>query len=92
MHAPRYNRVMQQRLKINEIFHSIQGEGTRAGVRCAFVRLTACHLRCTYCDSEHSFYDGRWMSLDEILAQLRPFSCPAVEVTGGEPLDRKSVV
>ncbi|MBW7907164.1 MAG: 7-carboxy-7-deazaguanine synthase QueE [Phycisphaerae bacterium] len=74
------------RLKVNEIFHSIQGEGTRAGERCAFVRLTGCHLRCTYCDSEYSFYDGRWMSVDEILAALRPFQCPLVEVTGGEPL------
>ena len=74
------------RLKINEIFHSIQGEGTRAGVRCVFVRLTGCNLRCTYCDTEYSFYDGQWMSLDEILADVREFQCPTVEVTGGEPL------
>lgn len=74
------------RLKINEIFHSIQGEGTRAGVRCVFVRLTGCNLRCTYCDTEYSFYDGRWMSLDEIVAAVEVFQCPAVEITGGEPL------
>jgi 7-carboxy-7-deazaguanine synthase len=79
-------RMGTPRLKVNEIFHSIQGEGTRAGVRCAFVRLTGCHLRCTYCDSEYSFYDGRWMTVDDILAELRPFHCPTVEVTGGEPL------
>ncbi len=74
------------RLKINEIFHSIQGEGTRAGVRCVFVRLTGCNLRCTYCDTEYSFYDGRWMLLDEIVEAVRAFRCPAVEITGGEPL------
>lgn len=85
-------RNMQDRLKINEIFHSIQGEGTRAGIRCGFVRLTGCHLRCTYCDSEHSFYEGRLMSLDDILSELRPFQCPAVEVTGGEPLLQPRVI
>lgn len=75
-----------QRLRINEIFHSIQGEGTRAGLRCAFIRLTGCHLRCTWCDSEYAFYDGGWKTLEEILAEIRAFACPVVEVTGGEPL------
>lgn len=79
------------RLKINEIFHSIQGEGVRAGVRCVFVRLTGCHLRCTYCDTEYSFYDGAWMTLDEILGVVRSFGCPTVEVTGGEPLLQPAV-
>lgn len=73
-------------MRINEIFHSIQGEGTRAGVRCVFVRLTGCHLRCTFCDTEYSFHEGEWMSLDEIAGRVRAFDCPTVEITGGEPL------
>jgi 7-carboxy-7-deazaguanine synthase len=75
-----------QRLRVNEIFHSVQGEGTRAGVRCVFVRLTGCHLRCTYCDTSYAFDEGDWLTLDEILARVRVFHCPTVEVTGGEPL------
>lgn len=82
---------MSQRLRINEIFHSVQGEGTRAGVRCAFVRLTGCHLRCTYCDTAYAFYEGGWMTLDEILSQVRAFGCETVEVTGGEPLLQPNV-
>lgn len=74
------------RLRINEIFHSIQGEGTRAGLRCVFIRLTGCHLRCTWCDTEYAFYEGGWKSLDEILTEVRAFGCPVMEVTGGEPL------
>lgn len=74
------------RLKVNEIFHSIQGEGTRAGLPCVFVRLTGCHLRCSYCDTEYSFYEGQWMSLDAIIARVGEFHCPLVEITGGEPL------
>ncbi len=79
------------RLRVNEIFHSIQGEGTRAGVPCVFVRLTGCHLRCTYCDTEYAFYDGRWMSVDDVLAAVRAFGCPLAEVTGGEPLLQPAV-
>lgn len=74
------------RLKINEIFHSIQGEGTRAGQRCVFIRLTGCHLRCTYCDTEYAFFEGKWMSLDAIVDTAMQYACPFVEVTGGEPL------
>jgi 7-carboxy-7-deazaguanine synthase len=74
------------RLRVNEIFHSIQGEGTRVGRRCVFVRLTGCHLRCTYCDTEYAFYEGDWKTLDEILAEIRGYGCPFVELTGGEPL------
>jgi 7-carboxy-7-deazaguanine synthase len=80
-----------ERLKINEIFHSVQGEGTRVGMRCAFIRLTGCHLRCTYCDTEYAFYEGGWMSLDEVLKRVRVFQAPAVEVTGGEPLLQPAV-
>ena len=78
--------VTPPRLRINEIFHSIQGEGTRAGLRCAFVRLTGCHLRCIWCDTEYAFYEGQWMSLDDIATRVREYACPLVQVTGGEPL------
>jgi 7-carboxy-7-deazaguanine synthase len=79
------------RLRVNEIFHSVQGEGTRVGVRCVFVRLTGCHLRCNYCDTEYAFHDGTWMTLDEILERVRSYDCPNVEVTGGEPLLQPAV-
>jgi 7-carboxy-7-deazaguanine synthase len=82
---------MPQRLRINEIFHSVQGEGTRAGVRCVFVRLTGCHLRCSWCDTEYAFYEGGWMTLDEIMAQVATYNCDTVEVTGGEPLLQPAV-
>jgi len=76
----------QTRLVINEIFFSIQGESTYAGRPCAFVRLTGCNLRCNYCDTEYAFYDGRKMTVPEILAQLNDYACNLVEITGGEPL------
>jgi len=81
-----------QRLRITEIFHSIQGESTHAGRRCYFVRLTGCNLRCTWCDSEYTFHGGTWMTFDEIFDKLATFpSCDLVEVTGGEPLLQKKV-
>jgi 7-carboxy-7-deazaguanine synthase len=73
-------------LTINEIFHSIQGESTHVGRPCVFVRLTACDLRCAWCDTPYSFHEGRRMSLDEVVDQVIAFDCPVVEVTGGEPL------
>jgi 7-carboxy-7-deazaguanine synthase len=79
------------RLRVNEIFHSVQGEGTHAGVRCVFVRLTGCHLRCTHCDTAYAFYEGDWMTLDEVLERVRAHDCPTVEVTGGEPLLQPAV-
>jgi 7-carboxy-7-deazaguanine synthase len=78
-------------LTVNEIFHSIQGESTHAGERCAFVRLTACDLRCSWCDTPYAFYEGRKMSVDEVLAQLDEYGCPLVEITGGEPLLQEGV-
>ena len=57
-------------LTVNEIFHSIQGESTRAGERCVFVRLTACDLRCSWCDTPYAFHEGRKMSVDEVLAAV----------------------
>lgn len=79
-------RLEIHRLKIHEIFHSIQGESTYVGRPCVFVRLTGCQMRCSWCDTEHAFFDGDWMSLDEIVERVRSFGCPLVEVTGGEPL------
>lgn len=73
-------------LTVNEIFYSIQGESTHAGRPCVFVRLTACDLRCTWCDTPYSFTEGRKMGLDEVLAEVGRHGCPLVEVTGGEPL------
>jgi 7-carboxy-7-deazaguanine synthase len=73
-------------LTINEIFHSIQGESTRAGDPCVFVRLTACDLRCTWCDTEYAFYEGRKMSIDDVVQRVDSYGCPLVEITGGEPL------
>jgi 7-carboxy-7-deazaguanine synthase len=73
-------------LRITEIFHSIQGESTHAGRRCAFVRLAGCNLRCTWCDSAYTFTGGEKMSLEDVLATVRSYGCELVEVTGGEPL------
>jgi 7-carboxy-7-deazaguanine synthase len=73
-------------LTINEIFHSIQGESTHAGRPCVFVRLTACDLRCSWCDTPYAFHEGSRMSVDDVLARVREFGCDVVEITGGEPL------
>ena len=73
-------------LTINEIFYSIQGESTRAGRPCVFVRLTACDLRCTWCDTVYAFDEGRKQSVDEVMAEVERYDCPLVEITGGEPL------
>ena len=76
----------QPQLTVNEIFLSIQGESTWAGLRCVFVRLTACDLRCSYCDTAYAFSEGTRRPLDEVLAEVLAHDCPLVEVTGGEPL------
>lgn len=73
-------------LTVNEIFHSIQGESSFAGQPCVFVRLTACDLRCTWCDTPYAFYEGRKMSVDDVVADVESRGCELVEVTGGEPL------
>jgi 7-carboxy-7-deazaguanine synthase len=78
-------------LTINEIFYSIQGESTHAGRPCVFVRLTACDLRCSWCDTPYAFSEGRKRSLDEVLAEVERADCPLVEVTGGEPLLQEEV-
>jgi 7-carboxy-7-deazaguanine synthase len=78
-------------ITLNEIFHSVQGESTYAGRPCVFVRLTACDLRCAWCDTPYAFYEGRKHTVDEVLAEVERFRCPLVEVTGGEPLLQEDV-
>jgi 7-carboxy-7-deazaguanine synthase len=78
-------------LTVNEIFHSIQGESTYVGQPCVFVRLTACDLRCSWCDTPYAFYEGRKMTVDQVLAEVEQFECPTVEITGGEPLLQSDV-
>jgi 7-carboxy-7-deazaguanine synthase len=73
-------------LTVNEIFHSIQGESSFAGLPCVFVRLTACDLRCSWCDTPYAFHEGRKRELDDVMSAVRSFGCRLVEVTGGEPL------
>jgi len=74
------------RLRITEIFHSLQGEGASVGWRTVFVRLTGCPLRCGYCDTAYAFKGGEWREIDEILDQVAGFGARYVTVTGGEPL------
>lgn len=76
---------------INEIFHSIQGESSYAGQPCVFVRLTACDLRCSWCDTPYAFHEGRKRTVDDIVAEVSAIGCPLVEVTGGEPLLQEEV-
>jgi 7-carboxy-7-deazaguanine synthase len=78
-------------LTINEIFYSIQGESTRAGEPCVFVRLTACDLRCSWCDTAYAFDEGSKMSVDAVVEAVGRYECPLVEITGGEPLLQEDV-
>ena len=80
---------MRNLLKINEIFFSVQGEGSKSGLPCVFIRLTFCNLRCTYCDTEYAFYEGYDLSIEQILTEIKKYDCKLVEVTGGEPLVQK---
>jgi len=73
-------------LTVNEVFFSIQGEGTRAGRPCVFLRLTGCPLRCTYCDTAYAFHEGQRRDEDEVIASLEAHPCRLVLLTGGEPL------
>ncbi len=76
----------RQRLKVSEIFYSLQGESTFAGLPCVLVRLVGCQMRCRWCDTEYAFHGGEWMSLDDVVRRVRELDCPLVELTGGEPL------
>ncbi len=80
-------------LMVNEIFYSIQGESTRAGLPCVFIRLTGCHLRCGYCDTEYAFHEGTRKTIDDIIAEAEKIAshCDLYEVTGGEPLLQPNV-
>src|ERR1700749_968546 len=97
---------MSESLVVNEIYLSLQGESTFAGLPCIFVRLTACNLRCSYCDSAYAFTEGKKQTLEEICAEVprvskpfsnsklktRPSTLPLVELTGGEPLLQKNAL
>ena len=78
-------------LTVNEIFLSIQGESTYAGLPCVFVRLTGCDLRCRWCDTPYAFNEGKSWSIDDVLTTVDTFGCSLVELTGGEPLLQTSV-
>lgn len=79
-------------LLVHEIYHSLQGESTFAGLPCVFVRTTTCSLRCRWCDTPHAFAQGTRMSRAAVLAQVLAFDCPLVEITGGEPLEQAAEV
>ncbi len=78
-------------LRVNEIFYSIQGEGSRAGEPCVFVRMTGCGLRCAYCDTEYAFYEGEDKPIEDILQIVESYHCKLIELTGGEPLEQEGV-
>ncbi|HTK29418.1 MAG TPA: radical SAM protein [Vicinamibacterales bacterium] len=78
-------------LTVNEIFYSIQGESSLAGRPCVFVRLTACDLRCAWCDTPYAFHEGQKRSIADVLEAVDRYDCPLVEVTGGEPLLQEDV-
>lgn len=78
-------------LTVNEIFHSIQGESTHSGRPCVFVRLTACDLRCSWCDTPYAFTEGHKATVDAVVNEVAGYGCPLVEITGGEPLLQQDV-
>jgi len=78
-------------LVINEIFYSVQGESSYAGLPCVFVRLTACNLRCNWCDTTYSFHEGKPMTIGDVIVKVLEYNCPLVEITGGEPLLQPNV-
>jgi 7-carboxy-7-deazaguanine synthase len=79
-------------LLIHELYRSIQGESTFAGLPCVFVRLAVCNSRCSWCDTPHAFNQGKPLSLDAIVERVQAFGCPLVEITGGEPLLQEEVL
>jgi 7-carboxy-7-deazaguanine synthase len=83
---------MAERLRISEIYTSIQGESTHVGKPCVFVRLTGCNLRCSWCDSAFTFTGGEWRSLDDVVAEAHAQGVHTIEITGGEPLLQKTAI
>ena len=90
MQADEAPRAGKDRLRITEIFYSLQGESLTAGCPTAFIRLTGCPLRCGYCDTDYAFHGGEWLGLADILARVAGYQPRYVTVTGGEPLAQKS--
>jgi len=84
--------VSQTRLKITEIFHSLQGEARDVGLPTVFVRLTGCPLRCDYCDTAYAFTGGEWMDITSVIDEVKKYNTSHVTVTGGEPLTQKSCI
>lgn len=80
----------KSRLKITEIFHSLQGEARNVGLPTVFIRLTGCPLRCDYCDTAYAFSGGEWIKIDTVLDEIKQFNCSHITVTGGEPLAQKN--
>lgn len=89
--VPEGHGAAEDRLRITEIFHSLQGEASFRGLPCVFVRTTACNLRCTWCDTAYAFKGGTTMSLEEVLARVQRYPCRRVELTGGEPLLQRGI-
>ncbi|MET0231472.1 MAG: radical SAM protein, partial [Rhodanobacteraceae bacterium] len=90
--SKRANEAAEARLRITEIFHSLQGEADAVGWPTVFVRLTGCPLRCVWCDTEYSFHGGEWRAIGEILESVRAYRVRHVCVTGGEPLAQKRCI
>jgi 7-carboxy-7-deazaguanine synthase len=84
--------MSQSRLKITEIFYSLQGEARNVGLPTVFIRLTGCPLRCHYCDTAYAFTGGEWMEIESILAEVKKYNTSHVTVTGGEPLAQKNCI
>ena len=82
----------EPRLKLTEIFHSLQGEADAVGWPTVFIRLTGCPLRCTYCDTAYAFYGGEWWTLESVLQKVADFAARHVCVTGGEPLAQRACI
>jgi len=80
------NKIDKMKLKINEIFFSIQGEGLDMGRPCIMIRLSGCNLRCSYCDTRYAFEEGKILSIDQICKEINQYDTKIVEITGGEPL------
>ena len=89
---PEPQSAAQTRLKITEIFHSLQGEASNVGLPTVFIRLTGCPLRCQYCDTAYAFSGGEWMDIEGIISHVKQYNTPHITVTGGEPLAQKNCI